>query len=149
MFERPSKVGCGGGGGDNGQQVAASFKGFLRLLLPPARNSYLTLVSPLERNCKQLAVFNEVVAAAAARGKDGAGVCQEDIVWLRIIKHPKFFFFFSVASQFFFPPVVPSFGLAADSWDALELQVLAKSCFEQAFGFAALCRGCRGSSAWR
>lgn len=60
-------------------------------------------MSPLERNCKRLAVFNEVAAAAAARGKDSAGVCQEDIVWLRIIKHPKFFFF-PAPANFFSPP---------------------------------------------
>lgn len=60
-------------------------------------------MSPLERNCKRLAVFNEVAAAAAARSNDGAGVCQEDIVWLGIIKHPEFFFF-SVPANFFFPP---------------------------------------------
>ena len=39
--------------------MVASFKG---LRLTSSQNSYLTQVSPDERNCKQLALFDEVMA---------------------------------------------------------------------------------------
>lgn len=45
-------------GANNGKQVAASFKG---LRLTSNQNSYLTQVSPDERNSKQLALFDEVL----------------------------------------------------------------------------------------
>lgn len=49
-------------------------------------------------------MLNEV-AAAAARSNDGAGVCQEDIVWLQILKVfssvlAKFLIFFTLRPFF-------------------------------------------------